>query len=76
MKRTIEDDTNVALQLANLTCEYMAFQVLGGTRLSVATTHYTVAERVLADAGLRLVDVDATDSKTFARIVRAKVSKR
>ena len=72
MKQTIADDATFALRLANLTCNYAAFQVLGGTRLSVATTHYRVAERVLADAGLELVDVDPDDSMTLARIVRAR----
>lgn len=76
MKQTIADDANVALRIAGLTCDYLAFRVLGATRLSVDTTHYTVAGRVLADVGLLLVDVDANDSKTIARIVRAKVSKR
>jgi len=75
MTQTIEYDANVALRLANLSCEYAAFQVLRDTRLSIETTHYTVARRVLADVGLMLMDIDANDSKTLTRIVRAKVSK-
>jgi len=76
MKRSIAHDANTALRAANLTCRYGTIQALGATRLSVETTHYTVAERVLTDAGLALVDVDPDDSMTHARIVRVKVSKR
>jgi len=76
MTKTIAYDAAEALRAANLTCWCVDVRPLGAERLSIETTHYTVAERVLADAGLVLVDIHATPSMTLARIVRAKVSKR
>jgi len=76
MNQTIEHDAGAALMAANLGCRYVTFQALGAARLSVETPRYSDVERVLAEAGLELVDVDPDDSMTLARIIRAKVSKR
>ena len=74
--RTIANDTLAALLLANLDCRYTVFEELDATRLSVETTRYAATKRALADAGLVLVGAEPDDFMTFARIVRAKVSKR
>lgn len=71
MRQTIQHDANAALRPANLKCEYLVVQVLDATRLSIETARYDDAERVLADAGLVLVDADDGGFMTFARIVRA-----
>jgi len=76
MTLSIEREATAAMQAANLGCQYAANQTAGTTYFGVETSRYSDAERVLADVGLLLVDVDATDSKTLARIVRVKVSKR
>ena len=76
MKQTIANDANAAIRAANLGCRCAAIQACGAARLSIETARYDDAERVLADAGLVLVDADDGGFMTLARIVRAKVSKR
>jgi hypothetical protein len=72
VKQTILHDANAALRAANPSCLYVVIQETGAPRLSVETARYADAERVLAAAGLVLVDASPGDFLTFARIVRAK----
>ena len=71
-KQAIEREAIAALLAVNLTWPCVALRVLGTARLSIATTHYILAERVLVDVGLVLVDAEHDDYMTHASVVRAK----